>query len=150
MPDSAKGRRDVAKATIQHAKSPSSSLSRTLPAPSLPADVWCLVFAKLEVKCTGQWMALKQGGQGWQVQKVPEGIDEPAPVPKQAFTAWDRRPQHPCCIASSCDYCEVMQVVDLHAQLVERGVPSDRAIAFLDQSPRMQFSVWLKAPYHDE
>ncbi|KAK9794393.1 hypothetical protein WJX73_007687 [Symbiochloris irregularis] len=138
---------------------------------SLPPDVWCYILAKLDAKdlmssaalvCqtwlrqatseqsaptlwgrgAGCWATWHHGGQGWQVQHPPQDLSEPVPIPRNAFGTASGARLQPSCIASSPGYCELLQIVDLQAQLMERGVSQKGAVAFLQGSPALRFVIW--------
>ncbi|EIE27682.1 hypothetical protein COCSUDRAFT_64332 [Coccomyxa subellipsoidea C-169] len=86
------------------------------------------------------WRVTLHGGHGWQPEYPPAGLD-PLNVdmlprmgaPRTRFTG---------ALASSYQWCEVMQPVNILLELRRRGMETEEAEQYLDSGPEITFAVW--------
>lgn len=74
------------------------------------------------------------------LQGLPHDSDAP-PSPLAGIQA-AQSPKPQGILSASYDWCEVLQVVDLTAELEARGLTREDAHTFLDLSPSISFNVW--------
>ncbi|BDA48500.1 probable f-box only protein 6 [Coccomyxa sp. Obi] len=89
------------------------------------------------------WRVTLHGGHGWQPEFPPVGSDplDIDMLPRPGAP----RVRYAGALASSYQWCEVMQPVDLLLELQKRGMQREEAEQYLDGGPELTFAVWVGA-----